>query len=415
MSVNKNILINFNLYDKFISTFKEEDIKLLLSLKMMYSIHMENNKDKLGFKEYAKQGFRFLLKFMAIPFFKIFILDSNKVAIIKNSSIEEEISKMYEFSLVDFQWKLNFNNKFLLIYKRLFKSIYQLYKSSELNKKYIFMLAHRLIDYLMVYHTIDINNIKILLVENDRHPQNLALVHLFKDKELRTIKYDNWLIDSINHNDIYCEEYFYPSLYHKRIIESFDSNKELIYHKGGFLNWDKLKKYSYIPKKNSVVVIYFTQFGIDKKEYLQYIHDIDKILAKLYSKYVLRIKVHPRENIDKYKIELEQNKKISIIDNTVNNYELISQANFCFSVFSTISLEAKHIMENSYFINYNYQNFDIVDYNSIGLDLIDGIDTLETVLNKKNIPISKDNFIEKNNCSYPYSSKNLFELVSNDK
>jgi hypothetical protein len=408
------ILENFKVYDEFLSALEGEDKTILLSLKMMYSIHMENIKAENNIFFLLKQLVRFLVKFVGVSFFKVGLQSSHKVpkcAIIANSRVEEYVADKGSISLVSVEKYFSVNLDSVRVYTSLFRSLYLLFRSPSLKKVYIFALSHRLIDYLMTFHTIDLGEIKVLMMENDRTPVNMAMLHLAKEKGCKTVKYDNWLIDPINHNDVYCEYYYYPSLYHKKIIQGFDSNRELQFIEGGFLYWDKLAMYKPIEKKEQRQVIYFTQVGIPADEHRVYIEDIEEAMCKSNVEYELIIKIHPRENINMYQGFLN---KYKVIERHDSLYELIARSAYCFSMFSTISLEAKHIIKNSFFINYKADLFNIVDYDSIQLDVIKNKSELLQVFKGKYMPIAQEKFIEHSNCNYPHSSEKLRKFFCHD-
>lgn len=415
MSTSSQIINNFQMYNNFLSTLKNKDKRIATSLKMMYSIHMENIKADKNKLFVIKQLLRFTAKFIYIPFAKISLeglKHNSNTAILENIIIEKDISKNINIPVVKFKKSMEINLKALVIYKKLFRAIYILFMKSNLKKLYIISLIHRLIDYLIVYETLNIDKLELLLMENDRVPQNLALIHLLQDAGKTTVKYDNWLIDPIHHNDIYCDYYFYPSLYHKDIIENFSYNKKLKYIKGGFLDWDKLSHYKDTSNDNILSIVYFTQFGIAKNEHKQYISDIVDIMDSLELEYILTIKTHPREKITDYKEFRNISNNIEIIDISNNIYTLISKANFCFSVFSTISIEAKHIVDNSYFINYNSEHFEIVNYDKIKLDLIKNKNILNDVLRKQYTPIIREIFLENNNGTFPNTNITLERFLN---
>lgn len=418
MDINKKIIKNFKEYDKFLSTLNARDKEISLSLKMMYSIHMENNNLSNHLLDTAKQISRFFLKFFSIPFLKVVLkvdMAKDGTGIMENTKIEEFVSEKSNISLLSLKYKLNFNLKLFFIYKELFKVLYLLFKTKNLNKKYLCLLSHRLIDYLIVYHTIEVNGIKAIFIENDRNPKNLGLIHKSKKKSLKTIKYDNWLIDPINHNDVYCEYYFYPSIYHKNIVKKFENNSEVKYIKGGFLAWDKLIKYQESTQKDYKQVIYFTQFGIEKLKHIQYVNDIAEALEQLGDRYIIHIKVHPREDIYEYEKLYSSKKHVKVLFGTEDIYELISKSNFCFSIFSTISIEAKHLIENSFFINYDYQEFQILDYDKLKLDVVKTKEDLRDIFSGRYQVISSSEFIKDNNCSYPYTLKKFQEIIFHDE
>lgn len=412
MDMNNRIINNFKVFNNFISKLSAKNQKIASSLKMMYSVHMENHKEKINFLFLMKQLTRFLIKFFLIPFYKIELkgndTKSNSV-IFKNTNIEEFISNETSIPIVFFKRRITFNLQFTTIYTNILKIIYLLLIDKSLNKKNILSLIHRLIDYEMTFHTLKIPEFKMILLEDDRSPSNLALIHFLRKNNVTTIKYDNWLIDSINHNEINCEYYYYPSLYHKKIIEKFECNRELNYIKGGFLFWDRLSNYKNEAKKDKYLIIYFTQFSIEIDVHKQYVRDIIDTMNKHKIEGKVIVKVHPREEKSKYQEFLNFFDNIEILDKTYDNYMLISQANFCFSIFSTVSIEAKHIINNSYFIN--YENTNIVDYKDLGLDVIKNKEMLNDVFYNKYTPISQNDFIKNNNCQFPNSIKVLHNII----
>jgi len=416
MNNNKEILENFQTYDMFLSSLGTRDNQIALSLKMMYSIHMENNNKNILFG--LKQIFRLFFKFIFVPLQKTNLISScvpTKDIMIASSPIEKIISRKLSIPLVYVGSKVRLNNKTLKIYKEFFHVVKVLKKENTLKQNYINFLLHRLIDYLVVYHTVELKGISKICMENDREPKNLALVHKSREYGIRTIKYDNWLIDSINHNDIYCDTYFYPSIYHKNIIERFYYNNQLKYVEGGFLHWDVLAEYKAKKNDNKITVIYFTQFGIEISVHLEYIKDIFMTLGTTANKtYEVIVKVHPRERYEKYKKAFKEFDCIKIIKQCDDVYGLVTQADFCFSVFSTISLEAKHILNHSYFINYSPNTFSIIDYDYIGLDLVESKEMLEDIFTNLVSPVEKKVFICNNNCTYP-NTVTKFQEVLNDK
>jgi len=399
----QEIINNFKDYNRFL---KHNNKKVFLSLKMMYSVHMQNIKKNTIF--YIKQIIRYLVKFALIPFYKYKITNLKKdIAILDNTDIEKYIAQKVDCDLIKIAISPCLNKKFFKVYKEVIKNTYILIKS-PLKKAHLIPILHRLIDYIMLFETLDTKNLKILLIENDRIPTNLALIHLLQKNKKISIKYDNWLIDPINHNDVYCDYYYYPNNYHKEIIKSQNINKNTKYIKGGFLHWDKLSNYSLKPHPKTKI-IYFTQFNIDINEHLQYINDILEISKQLFNSFELIIKIHPRET-NRY--EFIKNKNIKVIKSCDNIYELIANSDYCFSVFSTISLEAKHIIKHSYFINYN-KNFSLIDYKKIGLDVINSKNLLLKVLKNEFNPISQENFINQFNCNFPYSIQKLKNFINN--
>ena len=413
MTVAKSILSNFKVYDTFLASIPLVKRKPLIALKMMYAIHMQT-KQVDGNRYYIMlQLLRFILKISTLPFHIYVVNLSNKgtsCAVMANTQIEKDLTKKEHISLLTLKKEISFNPKFIDVYRDVFSSLLLL-RDPTLNKYHVLALIHRLIDYTQVLHTIDCSNINVLFVENDRLPQNLAIIHKLQSLQKTTVKYDNWLIDAVNHNDVYCDYYYYPNDYHKSIVQSFASNRDLHYSKGGFLNWDNLKNYPQNTTTNSTTIIYFTQFGINIEEHAQYINDIRTLMSLQNKKFHIIIKVHPREDRTTYQEYFQEDE---VIGKCQDIYSYIHKATFCFSIFSTISLEAKHIIKNSYFINYHHTDFTLVSYDKLGLDLVTNRGQLAQVIEGAFKTIDQNQFIKKINSNYPHSCHSLKEAFCHD-
>ncbi len=283
-------------------------------------------------------------------------------------------------------------------------------KNKILDFKILLKSLPFLINFLIVYRDINLNNIKILIMEGDAVPINMALIFKSKELNIKTIKIDHFLIDPINHNRIFCDYYFYPSYYHLNIMKNFISNNNVKYVKGGVVHWDNLIKYknNFNSKRE---ITFIAQHSEISEQEIVYIEDIISLLKE---NDCLNIKIHPLDNSNRFDRYLK-NSKIRLYKNQVDNYELISKSQICFSVFSTLSLEAKHISEKTYFINYYVQDFhDFIDYEVFDnyIETIKSYNRLKEVLNGSNT-FSSTGFIENFNISYPNTGKKLKKLINN--
>ena len=185
------------------------------------------------------------------------------------------------------------------------------------------------------------------------------------------------------------------------------------YIEGGFISWDALDKYTYVPKRDIDTIIYFTQFGMEEL-HLSYMEDILSVLNGRKKPYELIIKVHPRENGTLYYAFAKKHTFVRTLEEDDDIYELISNASYCFSIFSTISIEAKHILTHSYFINYQHQDFSLVDYDKIGLDLIRDKGMIQRIFDGDFTPVDQTKFIKKNNVCYPHTLAKLGEVLNHE-
>ncbi len=407
------IIQNFQNFDKILETLLPSERKVAQSIKMMYAIHMENHQKNI-FPFGLIQIGRAIGKLLLLPF-STYTINSNisncKAAVLKSSYGDELLAGKLHIPCAQLEKRYKFNTQYLQIYQILFSTFKSLILSGSLSKYRLLLLLHRMLDYLTVYYTVTVDFSKVL-VENDRDPKNLAVIHRLQEKKGVAIKYDQWLIDPVHHNDVYCDIYFYPSVYHKQIIEGCKTNRHLQYIEGGFPLWDNLSQYMHKDNHIGRNIIYFTQFGMDPEIHRRYILDINAVLAALNEPYQIVVKVHPREKKEPYINLYEISEHIQVLAQCDDVYALIGQSDYCFSVFSTVSLEAKHIVEHSYFINYAQQKFDLVDYDSIGLDVVSDYQMLTAVFDGRYSPVDKSSFIQSNNCAYPETIRKLKGILN---
>ena len=127
----------------------------------------------------------------------------------------------------------------------------------------------------------------------------------------------------------------------------------------------------------------------------------------------LNIKIHPHDKSNKFDLYID-NPKIALLKSAEDNYSLIAKSDVCFSIGSTMTMEAKHICKNSYFINYEAEVFEgYVDYNAFNnaIETIRNRETLKKSLHEDST-FEISNFIERFNLSYPNSATKLKTLIS---
>ncbi len=103
MNVNTSILKNFKCYDKVLSSLDDKNKKVLISLRMMYAIHMENVQADRDSFFVLKQLIRLVLKLIAVPFHKVKLGNNTKFpkcTIIKDSKIEEYLASKIGGTLI---------------------------------------------------------------------------------------------------------------------------------------------------------------------------------------------------------------------------------------------------------------------------------------------------------------------------
>lgn len=377
---------------------------------MMYALHVNMAVKTSRFFVYL-QLLRLALKLFILPLKTAKLIGTPQSCTILQTvpHLDTPLATKNNVGLVELKFTFGWNHHAVTIFNQWKSASKILLSQKHLYTSHSLALLHRLLDYFLTYNTIQFNHIKTLLLENDRFPTSKALIDKARYLNIRTVKFDYWLLDPIHHNDIYCDTYFCPNDSHKTIAVHAPANKHLTIINGGFPNWDDLNTIR-IEQVSDPFIVYFTQPTIPMDEHKRYIDD----LACYATHYKLIIKVHPREEISLYAPFATSN--IEVIGQEIDSYTLLAQGSMFFSIFSTVSLEAKHLCEYSFFIHYTASAHPSpIEYDTIGIDVIRDSSMLLSLFSDQFHPTSKENFITHNNYTYPHSSKNLFGLCHHEQ
>ena len=409
---------NFQVYDKFLLKFKNDRkaYDALFSIRTYYAVHSELG-NFLGTKNTLTliKTVLGIIWNLLLLFFQETQLSSNEKAILLHySSKDKEIANDINAKLTIIEKQRNFSLKRIILIPMIFKLFYYLLKDNNLNRAYILKCLSHIISYTECHHNINLNNIKTIISENDVWPIYVAIITKAKEHNIRTIKIENALIDDIQHNNVLCEYYYYPSIFHKHIREKFEINKNLKYIKGGFLSFDKLNEYQ--QKKDKDSIVYFT-CGVDFYGRYGDLFYINEILDILPQRFILNIKVHPRDNIKSYEQYMNNERCNIIYSIKVDNYKLISESSICISIFSSLSLEAKLINKHSYFINYwANETSNIIDYKLFNsfFDTIETKKELKKIILGKFKPIESKVFSANYNIRFPNTIQHFRSCLNQD-
>jgi hypothetical protein len=402
----------FKDFDKLLFSQKSNSFiyDSLLSIRTHYCVYI--TKSQLGYSDAIKGIVRLVPKFISIPFVRPDINNPNKVLVLGNSKQDQQLSSELHCGLVmtqRYNKKINFP-LFLKVALDFFR-VCKFLVRSNLNKKDALLCWNSLFDFLVYYNSSLFNKTnKVLITENDIDPINVAVILKAKEMGIKTIKIEYSFIDGINHNNVLCDYYFYPSTFHRNVRKAFLINKKLNYVEGGFPHLDAIKKLKYRPQKDPKIITYFTAHGgiVDDIFYIK------EILSVIEDGYVLYVKVHPREDLNKYNIFINSKKCKIVKYNEVDNYTLIKKSHICISVMSFMCIEAKHICDKTFFINYNIKKgqHSLIPYDDFSpyIEVISSRDYLKRA-------IAKDSFRSKEfhsffNFTYPNTVKSL-KILSN--
>lgn len=413
---NKSILENYENFDAFVYKYKADTelFDLLYSIRMTYSVHTvlktfrNTNKAKRYFTVLLLIFWRLLKPLL----FTVQLTNKTRQVILYYWSKNEEMASNVGIECSYFKTDFSISFKRLYLYPKIFKIIILLFNNSLLNKLSVFENIPNIIEAVCTFYEINLNGIDLIITENDTHPQYVAVLSKAKQKGIKTVKIESVLIGDIQHNNVFCDYYFYPSNFHKNVRKKFEVNTNLKYIEGGFLNWDNLAKYKHQPANTPKIVTYFTAHSRLTGDYTDNYY-IDEIISVLPDNYQLYIKIHPRENRALYK-KYQDNQKCVVLPVDTDNFELICKSSFCISVFSSLSLEAKHIMLNSFFINYtplsksNVISYtDFMDYFNVITSTLE----LSEFLNNEKQAYTQSVFSDNFNMKYPNVCKSFKQFL----
>lgn len=413
------IVANYEKYDRFLAWLaqKEKSDRVYLafqSVRCAYAVDINMPGTWSLIKRWVLTG---ILVFLA-PFLHFRLSDrQSQVVIFNTGSIvhRERLAKImnlplvtveHSFGIKNFKGKLPISKEFLLI-------IYYCLVNHLLETGKILSYAYYMLGFLAIYDNLDFGRVTTIITETDISPKEFAVVKSARNKKLRTIKIDYVFTDPVHHNSIYCQEYFCPNEYHKEILGQFPQNRDVIFHHGGFPSWDELAKFTWEPANNEKIITYFTQHTYYLEQQMEHLRHLADFVDKNPG-YTLYIKKHPLDKKD-YAI-LSTNKKIKIIEpEQISSYELIAISAYTFSIFSILTLEAKHICNNSFFINYKADSDTaLIDYNVFSryVDVVTDREMLTKVLLGGIAARDQASFINCFNPTYPNTCKKLAEIVA---
>lgn len=259
-----------------------------------------------------------------------------------------------------------------------------------------------LLEFSKFYNEIDLNNIKTLIFEDDLNAIHVAILLRAKLININRVKIEYFHIDFLQHNNVFGDYYFYPSTLHRKIREKSSYNKKLKYVEGGFLNTEVLDASDKKDIKRDNIITYFTCHS-DLFIYNDLFY-INKILEMLPIDSTLNVKVHPNEDYQKYCFLLADDRVKLYKFGMIENKDLIIKSSVCISILSSVSLEAKFICNNSYFINYSFDGSNFAeDYLEIQkyFDIISSDEILSQVLYNKYNAVSLNIFKQNVNMTHP--------------
>jgi len=411
-----NVKKSFSEFDIFLQNCKisEQKKNALFVIRTNYAYHRQLNIYLKSKESLLITLGSIVTKLVKLLFFKTYFHYDTDTIILHYSSKDQKIADQLGICCPPFKIKFSLSAKRCLALFSIIQIFFIVLLTKRINRKQALLVFGGVIDYFAIYSSIKLDGIKTIITENDITSKYVAIIIKAKQLGIKTIKFETCLIDDLFHNNVLCEYYYYPGNYYKNIRRKFDINLGLKYIEGGFLHLDPLNGYSLNLSQTESIISYFTSHSNVSGE-ADDVFYIDEILSVMNQQQYLYIKVHPRDDIQKYQ-KYTTNEKCKILTHKdIDNYVLICRSNMCFSIFSTLSFEAKHIQEKSYLINYfSEENLTVVDYEKLAdfIDIVKNRQTLSKVIAGKYPTITKSKFIKQFNTKFPRTVEHFKSVFS---
>jgi hypothetical protein len=260
-----------------------------------------------------------------------------------------------------------------------------------------------LFKYLAVYQQFRSEGIRTLTTENDIDPAYVAVVQCVKEAGIPTIKLEYYFIDRTHHNNVFCDYYFCPGTFNRRIREEYPGNRGLKYMEGGIIPWDRLGQLRWMVGRAKPYILYFGH-PEEAVADLRYVRELSHCMPAAYS---IVVKPHPRARRESVRCLAGVAGVTILPGGGIDIYDLIARCAFCFAIMSVVIIEAKHICDNAFFINYESGDAsNVLDYAEIGryIDVITSREQLTQVLAGKGQPKGKREFLHYFNMAFPTSA-----------
>lgn len=377
---------------------------VLHSCRNVYSFGYNHTKSKNGknFRVYLfKALVKTFVKFILLPFFGYKIVIKNETVIIAYTRADITVAELLGYKIFQIgRRKYGLRHQLLSKWILFFKCFIYLTKYKIGVKRFIFM-ASALLDVIGIgEHEINLDSCCTIISENDVDPIYAFIIQKAKLKGIKTIKFETSFIDAFNHNEVLCEFYYCPNLMIKKIRDNFKVNEKLEYNLGGYVSLDILNTRHPDNEILSSNIVYFTQPlipGFDQKF-------IDDILELMPSGWTLKLKLHPNDDQCIY-VKYKELPDVTVLQGrNIDNYELILSSRYNFSVMSFLTFEAKHLNENSFYINYHTESYEeYFSYSSFDgfIDTIRSRKQLKSLFSGDFIPSSREHFIAEMNPRFP--------------
>jgi hypothetical protein len=413
--MHKEIILNsFLEYDRFLQTVDKVNKSVwnaLFSIRTYYALYARSLRQQTMFSS-LKHLLKICYVLVFFPFFSCCISrDSKKVLLCTEDQMFLGLDHEIEIARIERKWFFSFRlTGWLHVIVEFITCVRVLLSNKGIYKTNVMFFLFHLLDYLIIYQTVNMGKIKVLIVENDLFPAQVAIIQKAKDCGIKTIKIEESFIDSIRHNNVLCEYYFCPGEFYYHIRSRFEINKELKYLSGGMIGWDRLSHYKSLPSEEKRRILFIAQHSAVVDD----IFYINEVLSAIGSDDLLYIKVHPRDARSRFRDYINNAQCVVIQDQAIDNYALISKMDYCFSVSSVLAVEAKHIMDRVFFINYGESSeSDGFDYVGAGnyFDVVSSHQQLIDILKGEFKGKTKECCYKGFNQGYPESQKKLKDCI----
>lgn len=411
---------NYVVYDDYMSRVSSNSAlyRIMLSIRMQYCVDSELNIHRKVIKRSitVKSLLRVIKACVKYIFGKCYSINNAKVMILGDWDSDMTISPILNIPLLNINigWKVpSFRTigQFFVTWW----TIVRIFQMRRLNFVYLVNALPNMILSEKIYYEFPLSDIHLILTSNDVTAYNVALLFKAQHEGIIRLKFEYAQINSLMHDNVFADYYFYPSTLHLKIRQVSPMNSGLKYIEGGYVNYNKMvcncNESIYCPEK---LITYFTGhsnlYEFDDHYY------IAQVLEQKPANYRLAIKIHPYDKVEAYNYLCQYGDVVVYTFNDIGNDQLINHSSVCLSQDSAMSLEAKLICENSYFLNYTWRTCCYADdfaYMNEYFETIDSPEFLHQVLYGDHTPVSIDVFKAHVDFTYPHTLDVFKKTINN--
>jgi len=350
------------------------------------------------------------------------------IAFTTDKQEQKDFAKLLNYPIAKIKLKRNKSFKYFLksltLVPKIINKTFKTYKmvqsipySEKINK---FLLYAHLVKFYSVYYKTEFNNIKTILTANTCYKHFPAVVAKAEDCGVNIVKIAYFItnIDNVGTTRINAKYCFALDKVHEEFYKQFEYNKDVKFlGNGGRLSSDFLYEITQKEKEihSKKQIVYLTGHSITV-DFDNYYVGLLKNFVDLHEGYELIIKSHPHDKRT-YEAYLSENVRVERVFGH-KYFEMAYNADFVFSLFSSLSYQTKLINPNCYVLGfYDTDTMKVYNYDegqqsyAKYLEVIDSEEMLNQVLLGEHKTTSCEEYIKAINPDFGHVAQTFKKLI----